>query len=30
MFLKEWERNYDRETRMKEKNIRKREHIDKT
>jgi len=30
MFLKEWERNYDRETRMQEKNIRKREHMDKT
>jgi predicted nucleic acid-binding Zn-ribbon protein len=30
MFLKEWERNYDRETRMQEKNIRKRQHMDKT
>ena len=29
-FLKEWERRYDRETRMKEKNIRKRGHMGKT
>jgi hypothetical protein len=26
-FLKEWERRYDRETRMKEKNVRKRGHL---
>jgi cell division septum initiation protein DivIVA len=28
-FLEEWERRYDRETRMKEKNIRKRERLGK-
>ncbi len=29
-FLKEWERRYDRETRMKEKNIRKRGRLSDT
>jgi paraquat-inducible protein B len=29
-FLKEWERSYDRETRMKEKTVRKRERMRKT
>ena len=29
-FLKEWERRYDRETRMKEKNVRKRGNLSKT
>ena len=28
-FLKEWERSYDREIRMKEKTIRKRDRLDK-
>jgi len=29
-FLEEWERRYDRETRMKAKNVRKRERLGKT
>ena len=29
-FLKEWERRYDRETRMKEKNVRNRGRLSET
>ena len=29
-FLKEWERNYDREVRMKEKNVRQRKRLART
>ena len=29
-FLKEWERRYDREIRMKEKNVRQRKRLDRT